>query len=52
MISENTIREEGFNNRNVQLHQVLRDIPMTVDQRNDVDDLIDGLEELFREANR
>lgn len=52
MISEKSIREEKFNAARTFIGRVLYEIPMTGQQRHDIDDYLDEMEDLFRVANK
>lgn len=51
MIPEKEIREEKFQGANTSLSDMLKDIPMTVTQRDSIQRNIDYMESVFREAN-
>jgi CRISPR/Cas system-associated exonuclease Cas4 (RecB family) len=50
-ISEKTIREENYQTAYYTLENILKEIPMTERQRNEVRRSLNEIGEMFREAN-
>ena len=52
MISENTIRSEKFNNEYFRLKDIIQNIPMTAEQRNEAEQVLEEMDRIFVEANK
>ena len=52
MISENTIRSEKFNNEYFRLKDIIQKIPMTAEQRNEAEQVLEEMDRIFVEANK
>jgi hypothetical protein len=50
-ISDKTIRNENYQTASNTLENILKEIPMTESQRNEIRRSLNGMEEMFIEAN-